>query len=144
MDGRTKIELDLNEEEIRAYSGKVKVGHMEFLIDSTQIIIVDLTIVNDKQSQGYGCLMINTLKGVAQFFKKPIYLISYPEKVTYYEKMEFFSLSNLYQDGLGEWSYKGKIVHIKNLNPEKPRFNQVGKVDMLWIPSILDEVDVFL
>ena len=144
MDRKMRIELDLNKEKIELYVGKYKVGFIEFLIDATQINVVDLTIVKDEQFQGYGRLLINVIKGVASYFKKPIYLISREEKVEFYEKVGFFSMSKLYQDVLGEWAYKGKVVHIKNLNPEKDRYKQVGDVDMLWIPQSLTEVDVFL
>ena len=144
MDGKTKIEIDLNKEKIGVYVGRIKVAHMAFLIDETQVLVADLTVINEKQLQGYGCLMMNAIKGVAQFFKKPIYLIAYPEKILFYEKMGFFSMSALTQDSLGEWTYKGQIVHIQNLNPEKPREKQVTMVDMLWIPSTLEEVDVYL
>src|SRR3989304_7725628 len=131
MDRKMRIELDLNKEKIELYVGKYKVGFIEFLIDATQINVVDLTIVKDEQFQGYGRLLINVIKGVASYFKKPIYLISREEKVEFYEKVGFFSMSKLSQDGLGEWTYKEKIVCIKNLNPEKPVKQQLALVDML-------------
>ena len=139
-----RIEIDLNKEKIGLYVGKHKVGFLDFLIDVTQINVVDLTIVKNEQFQGYGRLLINAVKGIASYFKKPIYLIAREEKVEFYEKVGFFSMCKLSQDGLGEWTYKEKIVCIKNLNPEKPVKQQLALVDMLWIPQSLDEVDVYL
>ena len=144
MDGKMRIEIDLNKEKMGIYIGKRKVGFMEFLIDVTQINVVDLTIVKNKQFQGYGRLLINAVKGIASYFKKPIYLIAREQKVEFYEKMGFFSMCKLSQDGLGEWTYERKVVCIKNLNPEKTVKEQLALVDMLWIPQSLTEVDIYL
>ena len=140
MDSKTKIMIDLVNEKVTIFAGKHKVGDVDFLIDETQIIVVNLTVVDDSQSQGYGSLLLHALKGISQFYKKPIYLISYPEKIGFYEKNEFFSLTGLSQD----YMYEGKKINIKNLNPKKTRESQIGNVDMLWVPPMLNEVDVYL
>jgi hypothetical protein len=140
MDSRIRIELNLNKETMGIFVGRVKVGSMEFLIDETQINVVDLTIVNEKQHQGYGRILLNVIKGVASFYKIPIYLIANPDKVKYYKKNEFFSLSELSKD----FTYQGKKINIKNLNLERPIEKELTADDMLWIPITLTEVDVYI
>lgn len=149
MDSKIKITININKETIKAYVGKTPVAQIDFLLDETQINVADLTVVDEKQLQGYGYLMLNALKGVAQFYKKPIYLISYLDKVQFYRKNDFLSLG----DYSKYCSFDGKVVsilvggrtiNIRNLNPDKAIENQLSSADMLWIPSSLKEMDVYL
>jgi len=140
MNDKTKIMIDMNEELITIFDGKAQVGELAFLIDETQINVSDITIVDELQRQGFGCLLMNTIKGIAQFYKKPIYLISYMDKIEFYKKVEFFSMSELIDSS----TRKGKKVSIMNLNPQRSREIQLSKADMLWIPNNIDEVEVYL
>jgi hypothetical protein len=141
MNKNTKITIDLNAEKISIYDGKINVGELGFLLDETQIIVSDITVIDEKRGQGYGCLMLHTIKGISEFFKKPIYLISNPDKIRFYEKMEFFSMDTLMTTFFKHDNIK---VNIKNLNPQKPIKEQLSMVDMLWIPNNMKEVDVYL
>jgi hypothetical protein len=141
MNEKTKLTIDLNNEIITIYNNRTRVGDLKFLIDETQIIVSDLTIVDENQLQGYGCLLLNAIKGVAQHYKKPIYLISNPDKIRFYEKMDFFSMNILVTYS---WFYSGVKVNIKNLNPDKPIKEQISIIDMLWIPNNIKEVEVYL
>jgi len=154
MDNKITIKINIDKEIIGLYIGKNKIGDMEFLIDATQINLTNLTIINEKRLQGYGLLMLNALKGIAQFYKKPIYLIAYDDKIPFYKKNDFASLSELpmYTDytffNLKE-SYpillhRGKRIYIKNINSNNKIEYQISNVDMIWIPSSLQEVDVYL
>jgi hypothetical protein len=140
MDEKMKISIDMNKEKITVYSGKHNVGELEFIIDETQIIIGSITIIKDKNFQGYGNLLINTIKGIAQHHNCPISVISYPNKVIFYLKMGFFSMDKL----IPSFIYNGIKVNIKNIDKSRPITNQIGEVDMLWIPPSLKEVDVYL
>jgi hypothetical protein len=154
MDNKIKISININKETIEAYIKNVRIAHIDFTIDDTQINVIDLIVDNSKTLQGYGYLMINLLKGIAQFYKKPIYLISYTDKILFYKKNDFISLFDLpkvisydffnMNKSKHTILYGQKKINIKNINPDKDISLQISNEDMIWIPSSLNEVDIYL
>lgn len=149
MNGNIEIKINMDKETIKLYINRLKVGEIEFLIDEYQINLSYINILPKYKLNGYGCLMINALKGIAQFYKKSIYVISYENKINFYEKMEFHSLNK------GQITFKNNInipqliinnykINIFNLNFDRPLNNQISKTDMIWIPNSLNEVSLYL
>jgi GNAT superfamily N-acetyltransferase len=141
MNQKISINIDLNNETIKIYSEIKRIGKMLFLVEDTHIHVGDITIDKKYRLQGYGRMLINTIKGIAQYFNKPIHLISYLNKIPFYEKMGFNSLTEIYNRN---WIINGTKINVKNFNPDKPIINQISNCDMLWVPDNIIECDIFL
>jgi hypothetical protein len=109
--------------EIKITKNRKQIGFTGFTISDIQIYIDYHNVEAEFQRKGYGSMMIDVIKGLAIFSKKPIILYSLENSVKYYKKMGFYSC-------LDE-TIKNKIMFEgENPNPDDR--------DMVWIPETLN------
>ena len=137
---RITIKIDMNSEEIWLLEERKKVGFLDFLIDfgKDKIMPTTLTVKDGFKGKGYGVLLMHALMGIADCLKKPIFLISSVETIEFYKKLGFVCLRE-FKNG----KYKDKEVIIPNLR--KDNFDkEVEKTDLIWIPSKVEKVEIYL
>lgn len=137
---KVTVKIDMNSEEIRLFEGRKKVGILNYVMDigNDKIILTTLEIKKGFQGKGYGTLLMHTLMGVANALHTPIYAISNVSTITFYERLGFICLRK-FKDG----KYEGKEVTIMNLRTWD-FLDKVEKVDLIWIPSKLEKVEIYI
>jgi len=101
---------------------KKVVGSAGFTITDLQIYVDSLNIDSEFQKLGYGSIVMDFLKGLSRFIKKPILLFSAGDSVGYYEKMEFRSCI--------DERYANKL-QFEGEDPDP------AERDLIWIPECL-------
>lgn len=112
-------------------NGKI-IGHIEFIVQRSQIMVTDVTVSEKYQRKGYGKLLMTTLQRYAQEKMLPIYLFSIESAIKFYKSCDFFQIRK----------YKGDCkLHLKNVvNYDE----QVSDTDMMWIPKGKKSATVYL
>lgn len=130
----------MNAEEIKLFEGRKKVGILNFIIDigKDKIMLTTLGIQEEFRSKGYGTMLMYALMGVADALHVPIFLISDVDTIDFYTKLGFICLRK-FKDG----KYEGKKVTIMNLR-KCDFLDKVEKTDLIWIPSKLEKVEIFI
>ena len=137
---KVTIKIDMNSEEMRLFEGRKKVGILNYVMDigKDKIILTTLEIRKEFQGKGYGTLLVHALMGVADALHTPIYAISDVSTIAFYEKLGFICLRK-FKNG----EYKEKEVIIMNLRT-CDFLDEVEKIDLIWIPSKLEKVKIYI
>jgi hypothetical protein len=78
--------------EVEIMQDNVKVGKVGFTISNEKIYVDDFNVDDKFQRTGYGSIMMDVIKGLSRFTKKPIHLYSIGYSLTFYAKMGFVSV----------------------------------------------------
>lgn len=130
----------MNSEEIRLFEGRKKVGTLNYVIDigKDKILLTTLEIREGFRGKGYGMLLMHALMGVANALHTPIYAISNVNTIAFYERLGFTCLRKFLNG-----KYKGRKVTIMNLRT-CDFLDKVEKTDLIWIPSELEKVEIYI
>jgi len=134
------IKIDMNSKEIWLLEGRKKVGFLDFIIDigRDKIMLTTLGIRNGFREKGYGTLLIHALMGIADYLHKPIFVISNVDTIDFYTELGFVCLRK-FKDG----KYEGNEVIITNVRKDD-FLNKVEKTDLIWIPSKVKKVEIYI
>lgn len=137
---KVAIKIDMNSEEMRLFEGRKKVGTLDFVIDigKDKIMLTVLEVKEGFRGNGYGILLMHALMGVANALHVPIFLISDVGTIDFYTKLGFICLRR-FKNG----EYEGKKVTIANVRT-CDFLDKVEKTDLIWIPSKLEKVTIFI
>lgn len=129
---RVKVVLSEADGDVVVYRNKDNIGHVEFIVQRSQITATDVQIDETYQMKGYGRLMLASLQRFAKEKNLPIYLFSVDSAVKFYESCGFQRIKK----------YKGECeLFLKNVtNMDK----QVSATDMIWIPKGKKRVTVYV
>lgn len=108
--------------EIQVLKDGNAIGGAGFTVSDLEIYVDSLNMDAEYQCLGYGSMIMDVIKGLSRFLRKPIILYSVGDSLPYYEKMEFCSC-------LDE-KYSKKIV----FNSDDP---DPSDKDLIWIPECL-------
>jgi len=145
---KTTIKIDMRSKEIEIFMGRKKVGVLEFIIENDKIMSTSIEIQEDFQRRGLGTLLVRALMGIADYFYKPIFLISNSNTTDFYKRLGFVCLREFKpEEGINvkymtPRKYKGKEVVIKNLADRF--YTGIEEVDLIWIPSKLERVEIYI
>jgi len=106
--------------------GYIPVCTVKFWVDETQIYISDLDTHKRHRRCGYGRLIMDYMKFLAEVLQKPIILYSVDTSAKFYEKLGMECLSSA--------KMKRKIIIINESPDYKHTWN---KADFIWIPNCL-------
>lgn len=121
------LRIDLKKQEVTIHADEVQVHTLSFIIDETQITVVDTDTLSGWKRKGFGRLAFDALKMIAQRLKLPIYLWSLPPAFRFYERIGFLHLND------PEVQQK---IEFGNVEKEKI-FTEVDEDDFVWIPQHL-------
>jgi GNAT superfamily N-acetyltransferase len=129
---RVKVVLSEADGNVLVYRNKDEIGHIEFIVQRSQITATDVQTDEEHQTKGYGRLMMASLQRFAREKNLPIYLFSVESAVKFYKSCGFQHIRK----------YRGECeLHLKNVtNMEK----QVSANDMVWIPKGKKKATVYV
>lgn len=130
----------MNSEEMWMFEGRKKVGTLDYVMDigKDKIILTTFEIKEEFQGRGYGTLLMHALMGVAEALHTPIYTISEVSTIDFYKRLGFVCLRKF-----KEGKYEGKEVTVMNLKTHD-FIHEVEETDLIWIPSKLKRVKIFI
>ncbi len=108
--------------EIHIMQGDVEAGKVGFTISNEKIYVDDFNVEAEFQKTGYGSIMMDVIKGLARFLRKPVHLYSSSDSPPFYRKMGFVSILDP--------EMRKRICIIKGSNPKEN--------DFIWIPECFD------
>lgn len=100
-----------------------------FMFDQTQIRVTDVSTEEVYQKCGYGRLLFDALKCIAQQKKIPLLLWSSSEGIPFYEKLGLLHLNN---------PEVQKKVIFGNLKTKKDIAEKIDEDDFVWLPQHLN------
>lgn len=124
---RCKFYEAKDEGKINDIGGEIEIVKRGRIISSLGVVISDNQITVDSvetrdryQRCGYGRLLMDTVKLLAEFTRKPIVLYSLADSVAFYEELEFKHINHMF--------------HRIDCGPKG-----VSEADMVWIPQSLEK-----
>jgi hypothetical protein len=99
-----------------------------FDLDQTQIRVTDVSTEETYQKCGYGRLLFDALKCIAQQKKMPLLLWSSSEGIPFYEKLGLLHLDNP--------EVQEKVI-FGNLKTNEEISSKIDEDDFVWIPNHL-------
>lgn len=124
------VSVDLKREEVVVLVDGKEAAKALFTIDGTQIMVTNVDTEEKYRKCGYGRLLLDGLKCVAQQKKKPLILWSsdYALGIKFYEKLGFLHLND---------EQIQKRVFFGNLKTKEDIASKVDEDDFIWIPQSL-------
>lgn len=108
--------------EVEIMQDNVRIGKVGFTISNEKIYVDDFNVDDKFQRTGYGSIMMDVIKGLSRFTKKPIHLYSVGYSLTFYTKMGFVSALD---------PQMRERLCIK-------KGSSVKENDLIWIPECLE------
>ena len=142
------IKIDMHSKEIRLLEGRKRVGFLDFMVENDKIMPTSMGVREGFQRKGYGTLLVRVLMGIADYFYKPIFLISNVGIIDFYKRLGFVCLREFKsEEGIDMTyttprKYKGKEIIIKNLADRF--YTGIEEVDLIWIPSKLERIEIYI
>lgn len=109
--------------EINLFQNGHKIGKTGFTISNEKIYVDDLNVDKEYQRIGYGSIMMDVIKGISRFVKKPIHLYSIGYSSPFYTNMGFLSVLDP--------QMRERICIKKGSSPKEK--------DLIWIPECLKD-----
>ena len=100
----------MHSKEIRLLEGRKKAGFLDFMVENDKIMLTSMGVREGFQRKGYGTLLVRALMGIADYFYKPIFVISNIDTINFYKRLGFVCL-----DEYAKGEFRGQKVIIKNL-----------------------------
>jgi GNAT superfamily N-acetyltransferase len=121
------IQTDLKEGNVKIFvDGRDdEVASADFCFDNTQIRVTDVSTSDAYKKTGYGRLLFDVLKCLAQQHKKPLILWALPDAIPFYEKIGMLHLDNP--------AVQNMLV-FGNVTAETLK-DKVDEDDFVWIPK---------
>jgi len=121
--------VDIKGEEVKVIVDDKEAAKAQFKFDGTQIMVTDVETEEVYQKCGYGRLLFDILKVIAEQKKKPFILWSLDDAISFYEKIGMLHLND---------PEVQKRVIFGNLRTKEDIASKVGDSDFIWIPSHLN------
>jgi GNAT superfamily N-acetyltransferase len=119
--------VDLKDEVVKVFVDEVEVSKAEFKFDNTQIMVTDVSTEEKYQKCGYGRLLFDGLKLIAEQKKKPLILWALDTAIPFYEAIGLLHLDN---------PATQKRVIFGNIKKSKLS-EKIDDDDFVWIPKSL-------
>jgi hypothetical protein len=121
------IIVDMKAEEVKVMVDEVEAAKALFTFDGTQILVSNVNTEGVYQKCGYGRLLFDALKCIAQQKRLPLVLDSLDDAVPFYEKIGMLHLNN---------PEVQKLVIFGNVK-KKDYAEEIDNDDFVWIPKRL-------
>ena len=121
--------VDIKGEEVKVIVDEKEAAKAQFKFDGTQIMVTDVETKEVYQKCGYGRLLFDALKIIAEQKKKPLILWSLDNAIPFYEKIGMLHLNN---------PEVQKRIIFGNLRTKEDVSSKVDEDDFIWIPSHLN------
>lgn len=124
--------VDIKGETVTVTVDGMEAAKALFTVDGTQIMVTNVDTEEKYRKCGYGRLLIDGLKCVAQQKKMPLILWSsdYALGIKFYEKCGFFHLND---------PEVQKRIFFGNLDTAEDIAAKVDEDDFIWIPQSLNK-----
>lgn len=121
--------MDIKGEEVKVMVDGQEAAKAQFKFDDTQIMVTDVDTEEVYQKCGYGRLLFDTLKVIAEQKKKPLILSSLNDAIPFYEKIGMLHLNNP--------EIQRRII-FGNLKTKKDIASKIDEDDFIWLPQHLN------
>lgn len=116
---------------------KKRLGYITFAVEETQISVDDLHVSKSYRRRGFGRLLMMMVMALAEEVKKPIFLFSTDEGISFYETLGMRRIVDY-----KKWD--DVKVKFMNLNSKKKFIEQCSDEDFVWVPSGMRRIKIYL
>jgi hypothetical protein len=126
------VTIDMEQEEVKVMVDGQDASTAQFTIDGSQIMVTSVDTEKVYRKCGYGRLLFDGLKCVANQKKMPLILWSsdYALGIKFYEKIGFLHLNN---------PEVQKRIFFGNLETAEDIAAKIDEDDFIWIPQSLNK-----